>query len=126
MAQIYKDECLELKIEDDIIFGIIYTENITLSCAQKIVDSRYKIAKGKTYATLIDISRLKSVTKEARDFLAEGKAVEHLSATALYTNSAVSRLAANFFLSFNKPNVPSKVFTNEALALSWLKEMKQR
>ncbi len=123
MAEVFKDDNLQLKIEDGIIFGVIYAENMTLTCARQIVDSRYSFTKGKKYSTLIDISRLKSITKEARDYLSQGRAVENLSATAFYSDTILSQIVAKFFLSFNKPNLPAKIFSNQKKALNWLKEM---
>ncbi|RYD78222.1 MAG: hypothetical protein EOP53_11580 [Sphingobacteriales bacterium] len=122
MAKIFEDEFVQLSIEDNILHGLIYTEHMTLEDARKMVDSRLKALDGKTYPTFIDISRLKSITKEARDYLAEGKAIENLSATAFYANSAVSNLVASFFLSYSKPNLPTKVFSDKNEALLWLKQ----
>ncbi|RYD81017.1 MAG: hypothetical protein EOP53_07190 [Sphingobacteriales bacterium] len=124
MAEIFEDNCVRITIENDIIYGVILSENLTLSCAKKMVKHRRNLTKDIEYATLVDITRLKSVTKEARDYLAEGEAVEYLCATAFYTNSVISEMAANFFISYNKPNLPARIFNNKVEALAWLREIK--
>ncbi|MGZ5282130.1 MAG: DUF7793 family protein [Bacteroidia bacterium] len=125
MAIAFTDERINLKVEDGIAYAELYIEDITLAAAEQMVELRYKVTDGEEYPVLIDISRIKSVTKEARDFLSEGKAVEKISAAALYTNSLISRIVANFFLGFNRPAIPIKIFTSKDEAVKWAKHYKR-
>src|SRR5687768_8624108 len=122
MVKTFADKHINLKVEDGVAFAELYVEDITLKVAKQIVETRYEITDGETYPVIIDISNIKSVTKEARVYLSQGKAVEKISAAALFTNSLVARIVANFFLGFNRPNIPIRIFTNKAEALKWAKQ----
>jgi len=43
------------------------------------------------------------------------------SARALLIESLVGQVIANFFISLNKPTVPTRLFTSEVEAVAWLK-----
>ncbi len=47
-----------------------------------------------------------------------------VAATAVIVNSVPYTLIANFYLKFNKPKHPYKVFKNRNEALAWLKSQK--
>lgn len=121
MAKPFTDERINLKVEDGIAYAELYIEDITLEVAMQMVETRYNVTNGNVYPVVVDISRIKSVTKEARDFLSGGKATEKISAAALYTNSLISRIVANFFLGFSRPDIPIRIFTSKAEALKWAK-----
>jgi hypothetical protein len=121
MSRTFADEHISLKIEDGVAFAEVSVEDITLKVARQIVETRYEITNGETYPVIIDISNIKSVTKEARNYLSQGKAIEKISAAALYTNSIIARIVANFFLGFNRPDIPIRIFTNKTEALKWAK-----
>ena len=43
-----------------------------------------------------------------------------LIAQAVLVNSLATRIAGNFYIRFNKPTKPTKIFTNAEDAKSWL------
>lgn len=60
--------------------------------------------------------------KEARDYYALGGSREGMeSAVALIVKSPLSRAIGNFFLGLNKTPLPTKLFTSENHAITWLK-----
>lgn len=68
-----------------------------------------------------DFSKMKSQTKECRDYYAQNP--QHLqtySAVALLVKGAFSRVLANFFLGLNKPPKPTQLFNDQAKAIAWL------
>ena len=60
------------------------------------------------------------VSKEARAFSAERKASDPCIAKAFIVNSTANRLIGNFYINFNKPNVPTKLFSTVEKAVEWL------
>lgn len=68
---------------------------------------------------LVDLSRVHTISNEARQYYAEQT---YLFATrcALLSTSVVGKMIANFFLSINKPRCPTRMFNNETEALAWL------
>ncbi len=47
-----------------------------------------------------------------------------LGATAVVVDTLAYKLIANFYLKFNKPKRPYKVFSKEEEAIKWLKTIK--
>ena len=45
------------------------------------------------------------------------------SAVALIVGTPLTRMMANFFLSVNKPQFPTRLFDNEASAVAWLQAL---
>ena len=72
------------------------------------------------YAVLVDATHHVSMTKECREFMAAYNNPRR-KGTALLTNyNLATLLLANFYLKFNKPLIPTKIFNKEKEALSWL------
>lgn len=61
------------------------------------------------------------ITKEARDHSAELEKTYPGIATAVIADTVAYKLMANFYLKFNKPRTPYKVFNNIISAEVWLK-----
>ena len=73
---------------------------------------------------LSNISALKKVSKEARDYLGLPEMMEIVKVNAIIANSTLSKIVGNLFLMFSKPIIPTKIFTDEAAALAWLQQFK--
>jgi hypothetical protein len=118
-----EDEYLKAWIEDDILYGE-YSLNLemTLDIAMETVKIRHNLAGKKPYPVIIDLHNLKSITKEARDFLAKGKAVESVIAIALISRTNLHKIIGNLYLTFSKPSVPTKLFNNKNEAIAWIKQ----
>lgn len=63
-------------------------------------------------------------TKEVRDFMASKEVTQYIGGLAVLVKSGVSKMFGNIFLKFSKPDHPTKIFTNEAQAKEWLKQLK--
>jgi hypothetical protein len=59
--------------------------------------------------------------KENRDYWATKEACPYSKADAFIINSVAMKLIANFYLKINKPERPTRMFTNEKEAIRWLK-----
>jgi hypothetical protein len=78
------------------------------------------VQKGVAYAVFCDMRGIKDSDKPARDYLAkEGSAL--VKAVAVFTDSPVTRIMANFYLTISRPTVPTKMFTDKNNALEFLK-----
>jgi len=110
-------------IENGILYGQ-FSPNviIDLEIAKITIEARLNICEGKDYLFLCDMSHVKSVTKEAREYLSTDVGIKGITAGALIIDSTVSRVIGNFFLSINKPKVPAKLFTNKEDAIRWLQQ----
>lgn len=78
-------------------------------------------AQGRTkVGLLVDIRKLQSIDRPARLLYASDQAASMLLAGALWTDSVISRVLANFFLNFTRPPVPYRMFDESKPAIEWL------
>ncbi len=100
---------------------------LTLDAAKKIIYDALAIAGDKTYPVLTDIRDMPPHNKDVRDYFASDPE-NSASANAILVSSSISRILANFFLSINRPNIPTRIFTDQAKAAKWLEmfPIKQR
>lgn len=106
--------------------GIVFVKfidklDMTLEKAQEGVRTRLKLSGGISYPVLIDMRGIKSVTREAREYLAD-EGAKLIKAGALIVGSPLNRTLGNIFLWVNKPKVPTRLFTDEKEALKWLEQ----
>lgn len=63
-----------------------------------------------------------TITSEAREIIGSEEFSSMRIADAFVTNSLANKLTGNFFIKFNRPLSPTKLFTKEPEALEWLNE----
>ncbi|MGE4288295.1 MAG: hypothetical protein AB7E36_06370 [Salinivirgaceae bacterium] len=76
-------------------------------------------------ANLVDMRDLFFIDSRTREYAA-AQYRPHVAGQAILIESRLSSYFANLFLKFSKPKVPTKLFTKEAEALTWLKEQMQK
>ncbi len=99
----------------------VYSEPFELDDAIEAVALIRKLADGRKCCLLMDITKLKSMAREARAFFTQPAHTEVLYAVALQIGSPFSRAIGNIFLGLNKPALPLRLFTEEGPALAWLR-----
>ncbi len=93
--------------------------DFTIQDAKQSMAVGLELSESTDFSWLVDMTNMKSITKEAREYF--GKVENsHIKAVGLVTNSPVSRVFGNFFLRFNKPAIPVRLFSSEPQALKWL------
>ncbi|HSZ25769.1 MAG TPA: hypothetical protein VK766_08635 [Cytophagaceae bacterium] len=92
---------------------------LDLDAAKKILQDAVDFSGDKIYPALTDIREMPAHSKEVRDYFAiEGS--ETTFANAIIVSSSFSRILANFFLTLNKPKIPTRIFSDSAKAAKWL------
>jgi hypothetical protein len=84
-------------------------------------EAALSLTKGEKHLLLVDAQANVYISKETRVYSAQSKPNSPL-AMALVVNSTANRLIGNFYINFNKPKVPTKLFSTEEKALKWLEE----
>jgi len=74
---------------------------------------------------LSDITKEKSPKKEVRDYLGSSDILALTKANAIVAGSLLSKIVGNLYLSFNKPSIPTKMFSDEVSALKWLEQFRK-
>ena len=113
---------LTLWMDGDIVCARYANDiHLSLEVAKTCVEARIFFSKGNSCAMLIDMRGIKSTTREARRYMATIGATL-VKAGALITGSAMNRALGNIFLKIDKPQVPTKLFTEESKARAWLQQ----
>ena len=99
----------------------VYAPSSECSLADAIenVDAQVKLAGGKIVPILCDISKCKSISKEARTYYGQNKAC---GARALVGGSPIGNIIGNIFIAvYGSRQTPTRMFQGEADAIRWLK-----
>lgn len=72
---------------------------------------------------LVTAGRQASLSQEAREKVSSGSVTEQIKADAIVVEHYQHHMTANFFVRYNKPNRPTKIFKTEAEARKWLREV---
>lgn len=86
----------------------------------KLIESYNQITNGKLTRFIFLANENVTITKEARDNAILIEDISPLGASAIIVTNLAYKLIANFYLKFNKPKRPYKVFDNEQAAIEWL------
>lgn len=90
--------------------------------ATENIDIAQKILNGIPCPLLVDMRYVKEISRAAREEYAKAGRPGKVTAVALITGNAITRLMANFFISFNNPLVPTRLFNTRDAATKWLNE----
>jgi hypothetical protein len=122
----FENDYVSIWIEDDILFSNYKKQLvIDIDIAKQIVKDRIEFTGGKAYFILIDFTHLKSITKEARDYMNSGEGgLQGLLGGAFLSNNVVGTLFVNLYFKVSHPPIPSKFFTSKSEAIDWLKKIR--
>jgi hypothetical protein len=112
--------------DDDIVFFKYAPKlEMNITVAKEIVASRLSYTGGRPVYTLIDFTNVKSVTKEARDYMNSPEGgLKGVLGGAFLSKNVVATLFINLYLKVSHPIVPAKFFTAKEEALDWLNKIK--
>ena len=115
-----------LKLQDDVLY-VKMKEGINLGQPEmeELLRQAVEFTSPNKYFAVIDTTSPYDSSLEARNFYAESEYSKYRYADAFIVNSLPMRLLVNFFITFNKPKIPSKMFNNEESALSWIQTLKK-
>jgi len=85
--------------------------------AEEVLGDIERLAAGQRLPLLVDLRSMKTLDRAARQCFG---ATTALSRVALFVDSPLSRMVANFYLALSRPSVPTQMFTSEADAVTWL------
>jgi len=122
IKEIYLPEA-SIVLREDGIVHVRYHKNIVLDIPLqlKMLEKFNEITKGKLTPFLFTAADGVHVTPEARDNAVKTEEDSPCNGTAVVVTNIAYLLIANFYLKFNKPKRPYKVFKDEEAAIEWLK-----
>ena len=116
-------DILSIYLRDDglVNIDIKSDEEITVSHVKLIVHALQEMGGGKIFPLLITVGERTLPSEEARRYIALAESDPYASAEAYVISSLSQKLVGNFYLRFNKPARPTRIFTNTNEAIEWLK-----
>jgi hypothetical protein len=98
----------------------------TLEAAKGIVRGRLKFTNNKLCPIIADIRAIIGTEKIALDYFDCEEAMKGVTATAIITESFISKFLANTFLRLNnfQKKIPTRMCNNKAEAIKWLEQYK--
>ena len=94
--------------------------DMNLEAAKEGIAARKKLQGDKKALILVDNRNAWQVSNEAREYAAQKEIDSMNIAMAILADSITTRMIGNFYINFNKPKTPTKMFKSEAKALEWL------
>jgi hypothetical protein len=126
-----KENCIKNKyIEFWFGNGILFSRfqegvEVDLEKMKVVVTMREEMSGGEKQYWLYDITNVKNITKEARDY-ADSYGQNYLHAVTVLVNSHITKFIFNTYTKLKKPVMPFQVFTNKEKALEWLLGLKKQ
>jgi len=71
---------------------------------------------------LVTAGKQATLSQEARDKVSAGNVTEQILADAIVVEHYQHHMTANFFVRYNKPERPTKIFKTDKEAREWLRE----
>lgn len=126
MLNSVNNDCSELWVEN----GILYSKfskslELDLDKIKDLIKLREELSNGENQFWMYDISNLKAVSKEARDY-ADKYGQNYLNAVAVIVNSHITKFIFSVYIKLKKPLLPCAVFKDKEKALAWLLELKEK
>lgn len=116
------NDYLYMEIRDGLLYVKFKKKVIDTKLAQQIVEQRLSFVDGQSLPIIIDGSSVKDLTKGARGVLSSDTASQYTVALAVIVRNPVTRAIANFFLRFQQPRYPFRLFTSLENAQEWLRK----
>jgi hypothetical protein len=121
----FRNNKFEIREEHLPIFRLTIFEavEIELEDVMEMAAAFRKLSQGQKFAVLLDATKPFTLSSEARNMIASKELTSDRMAAAFVTRSLANKLVGNFFIKFNKPATPTRLFSDEAAAMVWLREM---
>lgn len=100
---------------------VLDSAEMSVDDARESFEELIRVGGPERCRTLVDIRRLKGLSKEARQHFRE-TTPNVCSRLALLTESPVGRVLGNFFFRTVMAGMPKQLFNDEAAAIRWLLE----
>lgn len=108
-----------------IIRGTYTAATETLDDAYANMAAVQQLNHGHPALLLIDSRALTQMTPAVRTYYTSAAMIPLIRALAIIVGSPASRLFGTIFLRFQTPAVPTKLFTDDAMAVMWLRTYHQ-
>lgn len=101
---------------------------IKIGCTIEVEDIRkikaYNLVQmsNKDYGLVVDAKYYTSVSAESRKIMATESLEKNRMATSIVIYEFSQRILGNLYIRFNRPTVPTRLFSNKDNAINWVKK----
>lgn len=119
---------ITMRLFENGLMNVVFKDHryIDIKDIQEVMDWVDEIALGRMFVNLMEGAYNTDLAPEVREFSASDKNNNFTIADALVISSQAHKLVTNFYIKFNKPAKPTKVFTDRLKAIEWLLEEKRK
>ncbi|MBL0330187.1 MAG: hypothetical protein IPP64_12395 [Bacteroidetes bacterium] len=112
---------ISIQEEGILRFDIDSVDEITLQNLKEHLEVVKALGNGKSFCNLVVLTKFIQVGDDARKFAASKDSNMYTLADAFVINSVALKIVGNFYIRYNKPVRPTRLFTDESEALRWLR-----
>lgn len=110
----YANNILFVRIKED--------ADISEEQVKEQYSARDQLVGADKFFVLVDARALHNTTRDAREYIAKASQPNRI-AMAIVTKHLATRIVANFYMNFNKPLTPTKMFNTEEEGMKWLRQL---
>ncbi|MCU0436212.1 MAG: hypothetical protein MUC87_22335 [Bacteroidia bacterium] len=113
--------------DEDGISWAVLAENalIELQDVEQLAElARQTYDPNQPFLAILDARHIAGMSNEARNYGVNNSFSTMIKAMAIVVDSPATRILANFYMKFNRPRVPTKVFSDPENAKAWLLSIK--
>ena len=101
-------------------------EDLEVEDVKQLIRIKDQFYGQEPHTALIIAGYNSGITSEARKYGSSKEAYDGAIAKSIVTKSLSSSLIGNFFIRFNKPPAPTRLFACEKEAIKWLDQMRDK
>lgn len=116
-VQLFEPKLVRIEIFSETIIGLNESKSMN--------DAVGVLSEGTECLVLIVADEFAQFDRDSGDFSSSEEGQRYTFADALVVKSLSQKILANFYLKFNRPAKPTRIFTNEAEAIAWLFSLKE-
>lgn len=119
---------ITMRLYDNGIMNVIFADNgyIDLKDITEVMSWMEEVARGRMFVNLMEGAYNTDLAPEVREFSASSHQNKYTIADAMIISSDAHKLVSNFYIKFNKPVKPTKIFTDRNKAIEWLLEEQRK
>lgn len=112
---------ISIQEEGIIRYEIDNVDEITRENLDEYFEVVKNLGGGKAFCNLVIMEKFVQVGEDARKYAASEENNTYTIADAFVINSFALKIVGNFYIRYDKPVRPTRLFTNEEDALKWLR-----
>lgn len=123
-SEVYTTRTAQIWLDDMGIIHKVFLPDAqeTLKDALESGEIIVKLCQDKRRPLLVNFTPVRSMDSDARAYYSGQKVGPAISAVGGITQSKIGKVIGNFFMGFNRPPTPGKIFNSEEDAVEWLKK----